>query len=535
MFGKQQHHLVPPPPPGPSLGVQHAVSLPLLGFRIHHLALDEAHQISRRPVVRLHLEAHGQRDQRALPVPAAAILSSQVQPQGPGKLLTESEGRGGRDDTEERFLGLQCGQVDVVRERAVLAVEEGSVEGVQGDGRVASLHRNPVDHPAELLYARRKELEHVPRQQDTDPVLLRRCFQPGGDVDVRAEVGDVDLVLRSDGALDRPAAVELSSGGRGDNKRTRNAGRSPGGAGSRESSAVPPPCSIAEPRPPPLGCRALPWASRPAARQASVVEGRSKGSTGGAGWEEREQEQRGEEAVRGRESTKGERRNDQEGVPDVLVRSPVAPAHAVVHDLPHPVDHLHDIRLQHFRQVCEVADVAEAEESMHNHSRAVCVQCDDAVPQAARDHARSCLPEAQLKELGKAEQPLLDFAERVDDLEEDVGGDGPGGPEEDEGDEERRQDSEVDVIHRELLLVERDNETFSDVQLPRIPTELARLASCLLHQRHTSHLQEDDWRPHFPVLPEERLQHRLKALSVRILRCQMDKRVGEDRRVGVDV
>mmetsp|Transcript_2852 Transcript_2852/g.9591 ORF Transcript_2852/g.9591 Transcript_2852/m.9591 type:complete len:395 (-) Transcript_2852:981-2165(-) len=235
-----------------------------------------------------------------------------------------------------------------------------------------------------------------------------------------------------------------------------------------------------------------------------------------------------------------------------------------MHDLSHPVNDLNHICLQHFCEVREVPDVAEAEEGMHNHARAVRVKSDDAVPQATGDHARSCLPEAQLQKLGKAQQPLLDLAkvrvvaeleperlhwllgdgsdlvgdhvQGVDDLQKDVGGDRPGGPEENEGEEEGGKDTKVNVKLRLLLLVERDDEIFPDTQFAEARTELARLAcSSFIDKRHSRNLQEHHRRPHLLVLPQERVQHRLKPHGSRILPRQVHKRVGEDRSVRVDV
>mmetsp|Transcript_122075 Transcript_122075/g.304654 ORF Transcript_122075/g.304654 Transcript_122075/m.304654 type:complete len:230 (+) Transcript_122075:132-821(+) len=73
------------------------------------------------------------------------------------------------------------------------------------------LDGHAVDLPALCGNKVRQEIVHRVRDHDRHPVVLRGLLQPCCRVDVRAEIGRVDLEFRSDCPLDGPAAVQAQA------------------------------------------------------------------------------------------------------------------------------------------------------------------------------------------------------------------------------------------------------------------------------------------------------------------------------------
>mmetsp|Transcript_95904 Transcript_95904/g.254774 ORF Transcript_95904/g.254774 Transcript_95904/m.254774 type:complete len:380 (-) Transcript_95904:852-1991(-) len=197
------------------------------------------------------------------------------------------------------------------------------VDRVEPDRLLGALDGDVVDQTADHGHVMAAEIEHEVGDEYPDAKLLRCGLQAGGHVDVRREVRCVDLELAAYGALDGPATMQTEA----------------------HLHAV-------------VG-DALQQARVPAVygQDAGLVDlgyNLDEGHDGHV-------RQLGL-LLRARP---GEAPDDEEGVADVLVRSPVEVVHAAVHNLAHLVHEDHDLLLQHLRRVCEVADAAEADDGVN--------------------------------------------------------------------------------------------------------------------------------------------------------------------------
>lgn len=85
------------------------------------------------------------------------------------------------------------------------------VKGIDRTGSRRALHRDHIQLPAPLPWVRREDLVESVRHQDRHAILRRGRLHARSQVDVRGEIGGIDLVPATNGAFDGPAGVQTET------------------------------------------------------------------------------------------------------------------------------------------------------------------------------------------------------------------------------------------------------------------------------------------------------------------------------------
>mmetsp|Transcript_21153 Transcript_21153/g.53580 ORF Transcript_21153/g.53580 Transcript_21153/m.53580 type:complete len:411 (-) Transcript_21153:355-1587(-) len=283
--------------------------------------------------------------------------------------------------------------VGVHRERG------GAVVRVQVKRVGAGGGEDAVDLADELAHEGGEELVRLLRHEQQVAVLLRRALEPHRDVGRGREVGRVDLLLRAERALDRPAHVQPAA------QPHRVAGQ------PLLQSRV-----LHELR---EGRRAAHADREPDEGRHRQVTHRRRPLVAHGELELVVDEDRADLLVavgvlhlRDPPLELVARPRHEEGVADVLVGEAAAVVHGVVHDVADRVGEEHHLLLQALRRVGELANVAEAEEAVHLDAHGDRVDVARRA-QTARDRLLAREPDADLQQRGDLADGLLELVQLV--------------------------------------------------------------------------------------------------------------------------